>query len=213
MSKHIIIIGGGISGLMAAHRLVESNQDIKVTLLEKGADIKNRVCPIIQGKVESCISCATCGVMEGLAGAGAFSDGKYIISTEYGGWLTDFLEPNTVIKYIEQADAILQTHGATNERYMPNDELKTLCLKHDLHMQQAQVKHLGTDANYQTMVQMIEGLRNKITLLTRATVTDVDPETKTITYTQAKQSYQLTGDAIIFAVGRAGSSFFHRKTP
>lgn len=208
MSKHIIIIGGGISGLMAAHRLVESNQDIKVTLLEKGADIKNRVCPIIQGKVESCISCATCGVMEGLAGAGAFSDGKYIISTEYGGWLTDFLEPNTVIKYIEQADAILQTHGATNERYMPNDELKTLCLKYDLHMQQAQVKHLGTDANYQTMVQMIEGLRNKITLLTRATVTDVDPETKTITYTQAKQSYQLTGDAIIFAVGRAGSSFF-----
>ena len=208
MSKHVIIIGGGISALMAATRLVESNQDIKVTLLEKGADIKNRVCPIIQGKVESCISCATCGVMEGLAGAGAFSDGKYIISTEYGGWLTDFLNPNTVINYIEQADQILQKHGATKERYMPNDELKTLCLKYDLHMQQAQVKHLGTDANYQTMINMVEALRDKITLLTRAKVTDVDPNTKTVSYIQNKEMKTLNGDEIIFAVGRAGSSFF-----
>lgn len=208
MSQHVIIIGGGISGLMAATRLIQSNQSIQVTLLEKGADITKRVCPIIQGKVPSCISCPSCGVMEGLAGAGAFSDGKYIISTEYGGWLTDFLEPNVVINYIEQADAILQLHGATQERYMPSDELKTLCLKYDLHMQQAQVKHLGTDANYATMVKMVDDLRDKISLLTQANVIDVDPLTKTVRYTKNKQEFNLQGDSIIFAVGRAGSHFF-----
>lgn len=62
--------------------------------------------------------------MEGLAGAGAFSDGKYVISTEYGGWLTDFLKPQTVIDYIEQADRILVSFGATTERFAPDNELK-----------------------------------------------------------------------------------------
>ena len=78
----VVIIGGGISGLMAAHRLSEKNPKLKIILLEKGHDITRRLCPIIEGKVPSCINCPTCGVMEGLAGAGAFSDGKYIISTD-----------------------------------------------------------------------------------------------------------------------------------
>ena len=54
--------------------------------------------------------------MEGMAGAGAFSDGKYVISTEYGGWLTEFLPPEMVLDYIEQADAILMENGAPTER-------------------------------------------------------------------------------------------------
>lgn len=208
MKRRVIIIGGGISGLMAANRLIEKSSNIDVTLIEKGADINQRNCPIILGKVDACINCVSCGVMEGLAGAGAYSDGKYIISTEYGGWLTDFLEPKVVLNYIEQADQILVQHGATTERYLPSDELKTLCLKHDLHMQQAQVKHLGTDANYATMVHMVNALRNKITLITRAEVIDVDGLTKTVTYLKNNETYTLVGDDIIFAVGRSGSNFF-----
>lgn len=207
---HVIIIGGGISGLMAAYRLKERQPETEVTLIEKGHDILRRHCPIIEGKVPSCINCPTCGVMEGLAGAGAYSDGKYIISTEYGGWLTDFLEPKTVLNYIEQADEILVQNGATTERYLPSNDLKTLCLQHDLHMQQATVKHLGTDANYTTMVKVIQGLRDKINLITNAEVTDVDGETKTVTYHKNKETHTLQGDAIIFAVGRAGSSFFSK---
>lgn len=204
----VVIIGGGISGLMAATRLMQSQPNLKVALIEKGHDLTHRSCPIITGKVPSCINCPTCGVMEGLAGAGAYSDGKYIISTEYGGWLTEFLPPKTVLNYIEQADKILVSHGATQERYLPSDELKTLCLRYDLHMQQAQVKHLGTDANFTTMVKLVDALRDKITLLTDAEVTDVDPQTKTVTYRKARQVQTATADTILFAVGRAGSKFF-----
>ena len=175
---NVVIIGGGISGLMAATRLIEKQPTLKITLIEKGHDITHRSCPIITGKVPSCINCPSCGVMEGLAGAGAYSDGKYIISTEYGGWLTDFLPKPIVLNYIEQADAILVSHGATTERYQPSDDLKTLCLQHDLHMQQAQVKHLGTDANYTTMVKLVEALRDKITILTDTEVKDVDAKNK-----------------------------------
>lgn len=204
----VVIIGGGISGLMAAYRLIEEKPGLKITLLEKGHDITRRLCPIIEGKVPTCINCPTCGIMEGLAGAGAYSDGKYIISTEYGGWLTDFLPQSTVIKYIEQADAILVRHGATTDRYQPSDELKTLCLKHDLHMQQAQVKHLGTDANYKTMMDLIHSLRDKIEIITEADVIDADGNEKVVTYNHKKETHLIQGDAIIFAVGRAGSRFF-----
>ncbi|MEI7667745.1 MAG: FAD-dependent oxidoreductase, partial [Erysipelotrichaceae bacterium] len=199
---------GGISGLMVAHRLSEKNPNLSITLLEKGHDIDDRVCPIIAGKVPSCINCASCGVMEGLAGAGAFSDGKYIISTEYGGWLTDFLPNQTVLNYIEQADSILVKHGATTERYNPSNELKTLCLKHDLHMQQAQVKHLGTDANYTTMAHLVNELRQRIQIHTQAEVLDVDGNQKIVTYQKNKETIQIQADAIFFCVGRAGSKFF-----
>lgn len=206
----IVIIGGGISGLMTATRLIQQNPSLNVVLLEKGFDIDTRTCPIVTGKVPTCIRCNSCGIMEGMAGAGAFSDGKYVISTEYGGWLTDFLPRAKVLDYIEQADKILIENGATTERYDPSNDLKTLCLQHDLHMQQAQVKHLGTDANFSTMKNMVDNLRGKVDLRTRCTVTDVDGTAKTVTYTQNKQTFTLTADTIIFAIGRAGSGFFSK---
>ena len=84
----VAIIGGGISGIMSAYRLTESNPALKVALLEKGHSITKRICPIIKKTAEHCVKCDSCAIMEGMAGAGAFSDGKYVISTEYGGWLT-----------------------------------------------------------------------------------------------------------------------------
>lgn len=147
----VAIVGGGVGGLMTAHRLMEQNPQLNVALFEKGSDLEHRSCPLIKGKVDRCVKCQHCAIMEGMAGAGAFSDGKYVISTEYGGWLTEFLPEKTVLDYIEQADRILVSYGATTERYQPNNDLKRLCLQHDLHMAQAQLKHLGTDSNYETM--------------------------------------------------------------
>ncbi len=90
----VAIIGGGIGGLMSAYELATKAPGAKVVLFEKGHDIEKRACPIVTGKVPTCIKCPSCAIMEGLAGAGAFSDGKYVISTEYGGWLPDFCLPN-----------------------------------------------------------------------------------------------------------------------
>ena len=206
----VAIIGGGIGGIMAAHRLSEKNPSLSICILEKGNDILKRVCPIITKQVKTCVKCKSCAIMEGMAGAGAFSDGKYVISTEYGGWLTEFMPPETVIDYIEQADKILMAHGATTERYMPDNELKKLCLQHDLHMSQAQLKHLGTDANFDTMRKLIDFLRDKVDILTNTEVTDVDKTAHTVTYSNREGEQTIEAGTIIFAIGRAGSSFFSK---
>jgi uncharacterized FAD-dependent dehydrogenase len=204
-----IIIGGGIGGMMTAYKLSQNYPEMSVLLVEKGNDLIKRACPIVTSKVSKCVNCSSCAIMEGLAGAGAFSDGKYVISTEYGGWLTDFLEPQSVISYIEEADNILVNFGATKERYMPDNELKALCLRYDLHMQQAQLKHLGTDENFKTMLNLAEYLKTKITVLTNTTATDVDKNTNEVTLRlDDKTEQKIKGRKIVFAVGRAGSRFF-----
>ncbi len=204
----VVIIGGGIGGLMTAYRLLENNKNLNVCLLEKGKKLKDRYCPIVSKKVNKCIKCPSCAIMEGMAGAGAFSDGKYVISTEYGGWLTDFIPPQTVMSYIEQADSLLVSFGATTERFMPNNELKKLCLQHDLHMNQAQLKHLGTDANFSTMLKLIESLEGKCDIFTDTTVTDVNRESHIVSAINSGKSYEIKGEKIVFAVGRFGSRFF-----
>ena len=202
----VAVIGGGISGLMAAYRLISQNSALNIVMIEKGRDLEERSCPMITDKAKTCLGCKYCAIMEGLAGAGAFSDGKYVISTEYGGWLTDFLDDTTVRDYIEQADAILVGFGASKERYLPCDDLKRLCLKHDLHMQQAELKHLGTDDNFATMKKMINDLSSRIEILTKTEVIDVDKASHRVITTDA----ELIADKIIFAVGRAGSRMLSR---
>ncbi len=203
----VAIIGGGIGGIMTAYRLLYKNPELKVIMFEKGNSLDNRKCPILTDKIKKCARCKTCAIMEGMAGAGAFSDGKYVITTEYGGWLTDFLPEKTVMDYVEQADSILVEHGATTKRYQPNDELKKLCLQNGLHMQQAQVKHLGTDSNFATMMKIISDISNKCTIKTLTEVTNVDKKTMTVSFTEKGNENEITADNIVFAVGRVGSKF------
>lgn len=204
----VVIVGGGIAGLMSAYDLITSRPDLHILLLERGNKLHNRNCPIINKKTNACVKCKPCSVMEGLAGAGAFSDGKYIISSEYGGWLTDILDEDEVLKYIHRADDILVKFGATKEIYVPDDELKIECLKHDLHMQQAIVKHLGTDANYATMASLIDYLENRIEISDLSNVCDIDIRSHIITFIKNGKEHEVKGKYVLIAVGRAGSREF-----
>ncbi|MCX7615640.1 MAG: FAD-dependent oxidoreductase, partial [Clostridiales bacterium] len=127
-----------------------------------------------------------------------------------GGWLTEFLSPETVIDYIEQGDKILVSFGATKERFMPDDELKKLCIMNDLHMQQAQVKHLGTDSNFETMKKLIESLEDKCDIITGACVTDVDKNNHQIVFIKKDIENTIIAERIIFSVGRSGTGFFSK---
>lgn len=206
----VVIVGGGIGGLMCAYRLMEKSPQLSVLILERGRKLENRSCPILAGKVEKCIKCNPCAIMEGMAGAGAFSDGKYNITTEYGGWLPDVMKAEDVMKYIRQADEILVRYGADKEVYHPDNQLKALCLQHDLHMQQAEVKHLGTDANYGTMLKLIHSMDGHVDIETEAVVSDVDKESHDVIFIQKGKEKHVKGKAVVFAVGRIGNRMFQK---
>ena len=83
----VLIIGAGPGGIFASWELAENNPDLKITVLEKGTALHQRKCPINGTTIPSCIHCPSCSIMNGFGGAGAFSDGKYNITNEFGGTL------------------------------------------------------------------------------------------------------------------------------
>ena len=92
---NVAIVGGGPAGIFTALELVKLKPDWKILLIEKGAKIEKRKCPIREG-VKKCLSCKTCGLLCGWGGAGAFSDGKLTLTPEVGGHLVDYMPYNEV---------------------------------------------------------------------------------------------------------------------
>lgn len=199
----VIIVGGGIGGLMSAKRLIEGNHALSVAIFEQGAALEARKCPIVEGKVEKCIHCPTCGIMSGIAGAGAFSDGKFNITTEYGGWLQEYIGHEESLRYQYQVYDILKPFDSMHKVYKPNDKLKAEAIKYDLHMLQGEVVHFGTDGNLRIMTKLVEVLREKVDIYTRCAVEGIDLQQKRITAKGEEYAY----DKLVLAVGRVGSSW------
>ena len=87
----VIIIGAGPGGIFSAYELMKMRPDLKVAVYEAGYPLSKRKCPIDGNKVKSCIRCKTCAIMNGFGGAGAFSDGKYNITNDFGGTLYEHI--------------------------------------------------------------------------------------------------------------------------
>jgi uncharacterized protein len=205
MEYDVVIIGGGIGGLMSAYRLTKENPSLSICVIDKGKAINKRKCPLSNHLVDHCIKCQQCAIMEGIGGAGAFSDGKFNITTEYGGWLQEYIGDENTLKYINQVADILNEFGATQKLYFPDDNIKLEALKYDLHLLQATVKHLGTDGNYQVMSNLMEFLNKHVTVITEDEVEDILIDHKIVT---CKKSGEIGYKNLIIAVGRSGSEWF-----
>ncbi len=205
-----VFIGAGISSLMAAHRIKEKKPSAAIAILEKGRPLAERVCPIIEKKTDKCLKCAQCAIVSGVAGAGAKNDGKYIIpsrdSVDYGGWLMEYLPVDTVIGYIKEVDAILLGFADREyPLYTPSLDFKQECLKHDLHLRTAVIRHYGSDGNYQVMAGLVAYLEQQgIDIITDADITGISLDDKTVTTTADTYGY----GRLILAVGRTGAPWF-----
>ena len=207
----VAILGCGEAGIFAAYELTKKNPNLKIIALDQGKDIYHRSCPIVAGKVKQCIQCPICDTMCGFGGAGAFSDGKFNFTTEFGGWLTDFMEPKAVMDLIDYVDDINVAHGATEECYSTETpaakELQRNALAHDLHLLQARCKHLGTENNLRILQNIYEGLQGKLEFRFNTAVDTIAPCDEGYCLTIPKGENVLCRQ-LIAAPGRSGAEWF-----
>ena len=104
MKYDVIIIGAGPGGIFSAYELTKLNSDLKLAVFESGNSLEKRKCPIDGDKIKSCIHCKTCGIMNGFGGAGAFSDGKYNITNQFGGTLYEYIGKERAIDLMKYVD-------------------------------------------------------------------------------------------------------------
>ncbi|WP_276886348.1 NAD(P)/FAD-dependent oxidoreductase [Anaerococcus lactolyticus] len=205
----IIAVGAGAAGAFLAYELTKLETKKKVLIIDGGRRVENRTCPITDGKVDHCIGCKPCNIMYGFGGAGTLSDGKYNITTNFGGDLHRYVGEKKAMELMEYVDSVLMSFdgGDDLELYSTDkNDLKTKCLRHDLHLLDAKVRHFGTDRNKIILHRMYEYVKDKIDFEFSTMVEDVDYENgKYIVKTD--KGGEFSADDLVLAAGRSGSKW------
>ena len=207
MQYDIIIIGAGPGGIYSAYELTKENPGLKIAVFEGGNPLKKRRCPIDGKKVTSCIKCKTCAIMSGFGGAGAFSDGKYNITNNFGGTLYEHIGRQTALDLMNYVDHINTTHGAENTKLYSTagTRFKKLCLQNKLHLLDASIRHLGTDLNYVVLENLYKELKDKVDFHFNTPVSTVDVLSDGFRVVYGDTSADCK--KCIISVGRSGSKW------
>ena len=210
MNYDVIIIGAGPGGIFTAYELVKLNPEQKVAVFEAGHALNKRHCPIDGDKVKSCIGCKSCSIMSGFGGAGAFSDGKYNITNDFGGTLYEYIGKQKALDLMRYVDDINMKYGGNGTRLYTTagSKFKRECIKHDLHLLDASVRHLGTDINYVVLENLYNKLRDQVDFFFDTPVDTVEKLENGYQVNCADASY--TCDKCVISVGRIGSKWMEK---
>ncbi|HAA09188.1 MAG TPA: FAD-dependent oxidoreductase, partial [Syntrophomonas sp.] len=205
----VIIVGAGPAGIFAAMEICR-HTNLKILMLEKGKTVQKRCCPIGED-TPSCINCKPCSIMSGWGGAGAFSDGKLTLTTEFGGWLHNYMSKEKLQQLIAYVDQTYVDHGAPDRLFgQDNDKVQELMYRvarAGLRLIPAQIRHMGTENTLQVLSNMYKDLESRVTIKTGETVQDilVEGDKATGVTTNAGTYY---APKIILAPGRDGAHWF-----
>ena len=207
MDYDVIIIGAGPGGIYAAYELTKENSGLKVAVFEAGKRLEERKCPIDGVKVKSCINCPSCSIMSGFGGAGAFSDGKYNITNDFGGTLHEYIGKDEAIRLMKYVDDINMSHGGEGTKLYStaNSSFKKLCRQNNLILLDASVRHLGTDINYVVLSNLYDELKDKVDFCFRTPVEHI--EVIDGGYCVITAEGRFTCKKCIVSVGRSGSKW------
>ena len=210
MNYDVIIIGAGPGGIFSAYELTRENTDLKVAVFESGHALSKRKCPIDGDKVKSCINCKSCSIMSGFGGAGAFSDGKYNITNDFGGTLYEYLGKKKALELMEYVDEINMRYGGEGTKLYSTagSQFKKLCMQNDLHLLEASVRHLGTDINYVVLENMYNDLKGKVDFYFDTPVTKVEKAENGYRIYTKKDTFE--GKYCVMSVGRSGSKWMQQ---
>ena len=207
MNYDVLIIGAGPGGIFSAYELIKLNPNLKVAVFEAGHELSKRKCPIDGKKVKTCISCQSCSIMSGFGGAGAFSDGKYNITNDFGGTLYEYIGKAQALDLMNYVDEINVAYGGAGTKLYSTagTSIKKECMKNDLHLLDASVRHLGTDINYVVLENLYAYLKDKVSFSFDTPVDAVSIIEGGYEIKCKEQTY--TCEKCIVSVGRSGSKW------
>lgn len=171
----VIVIGAGPAGIFTGLELADTG--LKVLIVEKGQDIRERIATYKNKNAAP--KDRVRNVVSGWGGAGAFSDGKLTLTTEYGGNLDDYMSKTELMELITYVDEIYGKFGGADRKIYGNDnpekihELKRLSSSADLQLVPALIRHLGTDVNGEILTNMRDSLEGKIDILSDTMVDNI----------------------------------------
>ena len=210
MDYDVIIIGAGPGGIFAAYELKKQRPEMKVAVFEAGYALSKRHCPIDGEKIKSCIGCRTCSIMSGFGGAGAFSDGKYNITNDFGGTLYEHIGRKPAIELMRYVDDINMSHGGAGTKLYSTTgtALKKKCMQNKLKLLDASVRHLGTDINLVVLGNLYDELKDQVEFHFESPVSSIQKLSEGFAVQVGEKTY--TCRSCIASVGRSGSKWMEQ---
>ncbi len=219
MKYDVIIVGAGPSGYFCAYEFMKLNPNKKVLLIDRGLDITHRHCPVFEHKISKCPNTLkdhaecfpACSITNGFGGAGAYSDGKFNITTEFGGWLTDYMEDEDLLKLINYVDEINLSFGATSVITDPMtpkvQEIELRAMSVGVKLLRAKVRHLGTEENLKILTKIFNVLKEHVDMKFSTEVIDIVVDNNKVTGVVLKDGATIESEYVVLGVGREGSSW------
>ena len=220
MKYDVIIVGAGPSGYMCAYELATKNKDLKILLIDRGKNIYERKCPVLEHKLDKCPinqkgfrECfPACSITTGFGGAGAYSDGKFNITTDFGGWLGDYMPDEELLDIINYVDQINLSFGATKVLTNPDTpkvrEIERRAMSVGVKLLRSKVRHLGTEENLKILSRIYEFLKDKVDMIFSTKVEDIIVDNKEVKGVILENGEKLESRYVVLGVGREGSKWF-----
>jgi len=214
MKYDVLIIGAGPAGIFTALELVKANNHSplqKILILEKGRDLTERA-SLVNGRRRPKDKFS---ILSGWGGAGAFSDGKLTLSTEIGGWLTEYVSDEELASLIGYADNIYKDFGAPEKEH-GTDKSKISLISKDaaeagLSLIPSKIRHLGTDREYEILTKMEAFLKEKVDIKFESEVDELLVSKDKIIGAKTIDGAIYEADYVVVAPGRAAAGWLVKE--
>ena len=213
MGKYdVIIVGSGPAGIFAALEIAQAS-GLRMLMVEKGQDLSRRVCPSkVNGK--PCHECASCSLVSGWGGAGAFSDGKLTLTPEVGGWLQDIIGRAQTEALLSYVDGIYLQYGAPRKVFGREESVlkwRDKAILADLKLVPVPLRHLGTENCFSILKAMRFYLDSYLDIKLNTFAVKILEEGRQVKGIETADGERYECDYLILTPGREGSEWLSKE--